>query len=280
MHAHPDDEALATGGTIARYAAEGAHVCLITCTNGELGEVAEVPELGTVDEIQARLGEVRVQELLEACDHLGGVDLRMLGYHDSGMDGTPANSEPHVFMNQDLDEVVRRIVAILREVRPQVIVTYNEIGAYGHPDHIRAHEAAMRAVEWAADPGYDPDDGAPHQVDKVYYTAFPRSLIQMARDMWEQIGQGDPDELFNKEEVERVATPDALITTALDVGNWIEPKFAALEAHRTQRGTTGWILSIPQEYRTLGFGTEHYVLARSRLPQPGERESDLFEGLS
>jgi N-acetyl-1-D-myo-inositol-2-amino-2-deoxy-alpha-D-glucopyranoside deacetylase len=269
VHAHPDDESLATGGTIARYAADGAHVCLITCTNGELGEVAEVPELGTVDEIQARLGEVRVQELLNACKHLGDVDLRMLGYHDSGMDGTPSNDEPHVFVNQDIDEAVQRVAQILDEVRPQVVVTYNEFGAYGHPDHIRAHDVTLRAV-----------DAAQHGVSKVYYTAFPRSLIRMARDMWEQLGRGDPDEFFDEEEIERVATPDDLVTTAIDVSTWIDQKFAALEAHRTQRGTTDWILNIPAEFRVLGFGTEHYVLARGEPPAEGHREADLFEGLS
>lgn len=272
VHAHPDDEALATGGTIARYAAEGAHVCLITCTNGELGEVAEVPELGSVQEIQERLGEVRRQELLEACRLLGSVDVRMLGYHDSGMDGTPANAEPHVFMNQDLDDVAAKIVEVIQEVRPQVLVTYNEYGAYGHPDHIRAHEAALRAVEVAAQNG--------HEVAKVYYTAFPRSLLETGRELWEQMGRGDPDEFFDEEEIERVSTPDDQITTAVDVSTWIEQKFAALKAHRTQRGTTDWILSIPLEFRVLGFGTEHYVLAQSRVEKPTGREADLFEGLS
>lgn len=273
VHAHPDDEALATGGTIARYAAEGAHVCLITCTNGELGEIAEVPELGSVEEIQARLGEVRRQELLEACRLLGVADVRMLGYHDSGMEGTPANAEPHVFMNQYLDDGVAKIVDILRDVRPQVLVTYNEFGAYGHPDHIRAHEAAMRAMEVAAQNHGD-------EVAKVYYTAFPRSLVEMGRDLWEQMGRGDPDEFFDEEEIERVTTPDDQITTAVDVSTWIDQKFAALEAHRTQRGTTDWILSIPSEFRLLGFGTEHYVLAKSSLGPPTERESDLFDGIT
>ncbi|HYZ93220.1 MAG TPA: N-acetyl-1-D-myo-inositol-2-amino-2-deoxy-alpha-D-glucopyranoside deacetylase [Actinomycetota bacterium] len=269
VHAHPDDEALATGGTIARYSSEGAHVCLVTCTNGELGEVAEVPELGTVDEIQSRLGEVRTQELLDACGILGDVDLRMLGYHDSGMDGTPANNEPHVFMNQDLDEVVQRVVKILEEVRPQVVITYNEFGAYGHPDHIRAHEVALRAV---AD--------AQHEVSKVYYTAFPRSLVEMARELWDQIGEGNPDEFMDEEEIQRVTTPDDQITTAIDASKWIDQKFAALEAHRTQRGTTDWILKIPPEFRVMGFGTEHYVLALGRRPGDGAREADLFEGVT
>jgi N-acetyl-1-D-myo-inositol-2-amino-2-deoxy-alpha-D-glucopyranoside deacetylase len=241
--------------------------------------VADVPELGTLEEIRARLGEVRQDELVEACRRLGTVDLRMLGFHDSGMDGTPDNSDPKVFINQDVGDAVRKIVAVMRDVRPQVLVTYNEIGGYGHPDHVRAHAATLRAVDKAADPAYEPDDGAPHEVAKVYFTAFPRSLVRMARELWKELGGEDPDELFDEEEMERITTDDELITSAVDVSAYIDRKFAALEAHRTQLGTTGWILSIPDEYRILGFGTEHYVLARSTVPRRDEREADLFEGV-
>jgi len=178
VHAHPDDEALQTGGTMARYAAEGAHVCLITCTNGEVGEIADIPGLGTVEEIRPRLGEIRREELVEACRRLGDIDLRMLGFHDSGMDGTPENDAEHAFVRQDFDGVTARIVEVLEDVRPQVLVTYNEYGGYGHPDHIRAH---LAGIEAAARCG----------VEKVYYTAFPKSLIRMARDMASELGYGE-----------------------------------------------------------------------------------------
>lgn len=276
VHAHPDDEALGTGGTIARYADDGAHVCLVTCTNGELGEIAEVP--GLPPDVGERLGEVRAGELEEACRRLGEVDLRMLGFHDSGMEGTPENEDPRAFVNQDLEAPVRMVVEILREVRPQVLVTYNEYGFYGHPDHIRAHEVAMRAVEAAADPAYG-IGGEPHGVAKVYFTAYPRGLLRTARQMGSELGWHDADERFTDEEIERIGTEDSLVTTAIDASSYVERKFDALAAHRTQLGTTQWVLQIPDEYRALAFGTEHYVLARSSLPPPEGIEDDLFRGV-
>lgn len=278
VHAHPDDEALQTGGTIAAYATDGVNVCLVTCTNGELGEVADVPELGTREEIQARLGEVRLEELAEACRRLGPVDIRTLGYHDSGMEGTPSNADPKVFVKQDLEEVVGKIVRILREVRPQVLVTYNEYGFYGHPDHIRAHEAAMLAVDAAANADYSPDAGAPYQVAKVYYTAVPKSLLEQGRELSDQLSESD-EELFTQEEIDRIGTDDDFVTTAIDVSAYLDQKFAALEAHRTQLGTTEWVLSMPPDVRALAFGTEYYVLARSMLRSREGTETDLFEGL-
>jgi N-acetyl-1-D-myo-inositol-2-amino-2-deoxy-alpha-D-glucopyranoside deacetylase len=277
VHAHPDDEALGTGGTIARYCAEGARVCLVTCTNGEIGEIADVPALGDPEQIRPRLGEVRVAELIEACEQLGDVDLRLLGFRDSGMAGTPANGDPRAFINQDPEGVVRKIVSITREVRPQVLVTYNEIGFYGHPDHIRAHEAALMAAEAAGDPALWPELGEAHEVAKIYFTAVPKSLLLAGRELAENMGL-TADDFFSEEEVARVATDDALVTTAVDVSSFIEQKWKAMEAHRTQRGTTGPFLSIPEEYRTLAFGTEHYVLARSSVPAGGI-EDDLFAGI-
>ena len=275
VHAHPDDEALGTGGTIARYAADGTHVCVVTCTNGELGEIADVPDVGPVSDVRLRLGEVRAAELVEACRRLGPVDLRLLGFHDSGMAGTPANDDPKVFINQDLDDAVRKIVAIIREIRPQVLVTYNEIGLYGHPDHIRAHEAAMRAVDAAADAAYG--SGRPHRVAKVYFTAVPKSLLKAGRELWGELGAGDPDDFFAEEEIDRIATDDDVITTAIDVAAYVDRKFHALEAHRTQLGTTERFLAIPEPYRNLAFGTECYVRVR---PIGAEaKETDLFEAI-
>jgi N-acetyl-1-D-myo-inositol-2-amino-2-deoxy-alpha-D-glucopyranoside deacetylase len=278
VHAHPDDESLGTGGTMARYSDEGAHVCLITCTNGEMGEIADVPDLGDPREIRPRLGEVRKAELAEACRRLGGVDLRMLGFRDSGMDGTDANADPNAFINQDLDAPAKMIVAILRELRPQVVATYNEFGFYGHPDHIRAHEAALRAVELAADGSYLPDAGEPHEVAKVYYTAVPRSLLEGGRGLAEQMGV-EPDSFFTEEDIARIATSDEIVTTAIDVSRYVDRKMHALEAHRTQLGTTQAFLQIPAEWRAVALGTEHYVLARSRGSRVDGTEADLFEGV-
>ncbi len=277
VHAHPDDEALGTGGVMARYAADGAHVCLVTCTNGELGEVAEVPELGTVEEITARLGEIRRDELREACRHLGEIDLRMLGYRDSGMEGTEGNADPRSFVNQVMDGPVRDVVAIIREVRPQILVTYNEYGFYGHPDHIRAHEVALEASRRAADGSFAPELGPPHEIAKIYYTAVAKSFFHMGRDLATQLGL-DPDDFFSDEAIGTIGTDDALITSWIDVSDQVDRKFAALEAHRTQRGTTEMFLQIPPELRAMALGMENYVLV-SPTPAEGLRETDLFDGL-
>lgn len=271
VHAHPDDEVLGTGGTIAHYAAQGVHTCVVTCTNGEFGEVADVPELGSPAEVQKRLGEVRREELVEACRRLGDVDLRMLGFHDSGMEGTPENADPKAFINQDPDEAVQKVVAIYRELRPQVVVTYNEFGFYGHPDHIRAHEVALRAVDASADAAYLPELGDPHAVERVYFTAIPKSLLRRGREIWGE----DADAFMSEEDIARIGTDDELIAATIDVSEHVDRKFHALEAHRTQLGTTERFLSIPQELRVLAFGTECYVLARPQRSSEAV-EPDLF----
>ena len=172
VHAHPDDETINNGVTMARYAAEGAQVTLLTCTLGEEGEVL-VPELELLAAAEAdQLGGYRIGELRAAMDALGVTDIRFLGgpgrYRDSGMMGTPANEHPRAFWNADLDEAVAHAVAVVRDVRPQVVVTYDENGGYGHPDHIQAHRVAMAAVEAAADAGYRPDLGEAWETAKVY----------------------------------------------------------------------------------------------------------------
>jgi N-acetyl-1-D-myo-inositol-2-amino-2-deoxy-alpha-D-glucopyranoside deacetylase len=277
VHAHPDDESLGTGGLIARCAAAGARVVLVTCTNGELGEVAEVPELGSVAEITARLGDVRRDELRAACRALGDIDLRMLGYRDSGMAGTDGNDDPRSFVNQDIEGPVRDVVAVIREVRPDVLVTYNDYGLYGHPDHIRAHEVAMEAARRAPDETFAPELGPPHEVAKIYHTAVARSFFDAMRDLAVRLG-ADPDEAFSEDDAEKIGTDDALITTVIDATDHVDRKIAALAAHRTQRGTTGVFLDIPQEFRPVVLGTEDYVLV-SPPPAEGLRETDVFEGL-
>ena len=278
VHAHPDDESMNTGGTMARYAADGVHVCLITCTNGEVGEIAEVPDLGPREELALRLGEVRRDELEEACRRLGQIDLRMLGFHDSGMDGTPSNDDPKAFVNQPLDQPVRMIVEILRELKPQVLITYNERGFYGHPDHIRAHEAAIAAVAAAKDPAYEPSLGEPHAVAKVYYNAVPTSLLREGRKLAAEM-LDNADEFLSDDDITLIGTEDSFVTTEIDVADWVKTKFYALEAHRTQLGTTKVWFDIPDDVKSLMFSTEFYVLNPSVSSKSAEHEKDLFEGV-
>ncbi len=180
VHAHPDDETIGNGVTMAKYAAEGAHVTLVTCTLGEEGEVL-VPELEHLAADQDdQLGRHRIGELATAMEALGVRDHRFLGgpgrFRDSGMMGLPTNDRPDTFWQADLDEAAGLLVEVIREIRPQVVVTYDENGGYGHPDHIQAHRVAMRGVELAADPAHGP--GAPWQVSKVYWNAMPDSLMR------------------------------------------------------------------------------------------------------
>src|SRR3954451_848976 len=182
VHAHPDDETINNGATMARYAAEGAQGTLLTCTLGEEGEIL-VPELAQLAAGQAdQLGGYRISELAQAMAALGVTDTRWLGgagrYRDSGMMGEAAHEHPRAFWNADPDEAVGHAVAVVREVRPQVLVTYDENGGYGHPDHIQAHRAAMRGVELAADPAFVDDEARePWEVAKVYWNAMPESRL-------------------------------------------------------------------------------------------------------
>lgn len=257
VHAHPDDESLTTGGTMARYAAEGAHVCLVTCTDGQEGEIAETEGLGPPEEIRPRLGEVRRSELEEACRHLGPIDLRMLGYRDSGMAGTPANEHPDAFVRRDLEEVADRIAAVLDEVKPQVVVTYNAYGGYGHPDHIHAHRATVRALERAS------------VRPVLYHTVYPVSLLRAAQAYF---GTG----AWSDEDVLRIGTPDEEVTAVIDTSAYVDRAFAALAAHRTQLGTTRPFIELPDDVRRMWRAAEHYQIAGGMTGVVGS--SDLFEG--
>ena len=175
VHAHPDDESIGTGATIAKYAAEGAQVTLVTCTRGELGEVIP-PALAYLASGGDRLGEYRITELAAACAALGIADQRFLGgpgrWRDSGMMGLPTNDSPDCFWQADLAEAAAELAKVILDVRPQVLVSYDENGYYGHPDHIQAHRVAKAAIRLAAEPG----QARRWQVAKFYATAMPRSV--------------------------------------------------------------------------------------------------------
>src|SRR5580704_9671458 len=195
VHAHPDDESIGTGATMAKYAAEGAHVTLVTCTLGEFGEVIPPSLAHLAAEAEDRLGEYRIGELAAACAELGVTDHRFLGgpgrWRDSGMMGTEANDDPRCFWRADVDQAARALLDVIREVRPQVLVTYDANGFYGHPDHIQAHRVSMRAFERAGDDG----------LAKLYATAAPDS---------------------------------AEVTTEIDGSAYLARKLAARRAHATQ----------------------------------------------
>jgi N-acetyl-1-D-myo-inositol-2-amino-2-deoxy-alpha-D-glucopyranoside deacetylase len=287
VHAHPDDETINNGATMARYVAAGASVTLLTCTLGEEGEVL-VPALAQLAADQAdQLGGYRISELAAAMAALGVTDWRFLGgagrYRDSGMMDTPANDKPRAFWRADLAEAVGHAVAVVREVRPQVLVTYDEMGGYGHPDHIQAHRVAMGAVVAAADPGYRPELGEPWEIAKVYWCAMPRSVVQAGIDAMAALGEASPFEGLGDLDDVPFAVSDDVITTAVDGREQAARKEAAMRAHRTQMTVDGPFFALSNNLGQEVLGTEYYRLVRgSRGPAgrgPQGWEDDLFAGL-
>jgi N-acetyl-1-D-myo-inositol-2-amino-2-deoxy-alpha-D-glucopyranoside deacetylase len=260
VHAHPDDESIGTGLTMARYAAEGVHVTLVTCTLGELGEIIP-PELAYLaDGPQNRLGEYRRGELAAACVALGVSDHRFLGgpgrWRDSGMAGLPDNDVPSCFWQADVNEAATDLAAIIREVRPRVLVTYDENGFYGHPDHIQAHRVARRAVTLAADTAASAPR-EPWQVAKFYVTAMPRSVAAAAGG--------------------RFWVPDEQVTTQVDGNAYLAAKIAAMRAHATQIAVDGEFFALADgAWQRIG-DREFYTLLDATAPH--SPEYDLFAGV-
>jgi N-acetyl-1-D-myo-inositol-2-amino-2-deoxy-alpha-D-glucopyranoside deacetylase len=281
VHAHPDDESIETGATMAKYNAEGAQVVLVTCTLGEEGEVIPDELRYLASDKENRLGEFRIGELAGACAALGVRDRLSLGgagrWRDSGMMGATTNDDPRCFWRADLDEVGRELVAVVREVRPQVIVTYDDRGYYGHPDHIQAHRAAWRAFERAADPSYG--EGAPWRVSKFYATAMPRTVL--ARSIAVNRDSRGPFEAVSSVDELPFGVADDQVTTVIDAREHLAAKFAALRAHRTQIMVEEPFFALSDNVRQQAFGAEYYtLLAGPRGASAADgRETDLFAGL-
>jgi N-acetyl-1-D-myo-inositol-2-amino-2-deoxy-alpha-D-glucopyranoside deacetylase len=287
VHAHPDDETINNGATMARYVAEGASVTLLTCTLGEEGEVL-VPELAQLAADQAdQLGGYRIGELRGAMAALGVTDMRFLGgagrFRDTGMMGTPANEHPRAFWNADLDEAIAHAVAVVREARPQVVVTYDENGGYGHPDHIQAHRVAMGAVEAAADPDYRADLGEAWSVSKVYWNAFPRSVLQQGIDALKAIGEESFFQGAESADDIPFAVADEAVTAAVDGRDFAGQKDAAMRAHPTQIMVDGPFFALSNNLGLEVLGVEYYRLVRGERGPAGAApngwEDDLFAGI-
>jgi N-acetyl-1-D-myo-inositol-2-amino-2-deoxy-alpha-D-glucopyranoside deacetylase len=291
VHAHPDDESIVTGATMARYAAAGVSVTLVTCTRGERGEV--IPEqLKHLEGDGDALAERRTAELAAAMEALGVADHRFLGadagvmYRDSGMAWGPdgravaaADVEDGAFALADVDTAAGHLVRVLREVRPQVVVTYEPGGGYGHPDHVQAHRVAVRAVELAEAPS---GDGEPWVVAKVYEAVVPRSAARAV--LREAAGTNpfapaDPDAPLPS-----MVVADEEVTTVVAAEDQLDAKAAALRAHATQVEVSGGFFALSHGVGRPVVGTEYYRLARG-VPAPDAdrddgRESDLFAGVA
>ncbi|MEW2591718.1 N-acetyl-1-D-myo-inositol-2-amino-2-deoxy-alpha-D-glucopyranoside deacetylase [Micromonospora aurantiaca] len=278
VHAHPDDESIGTGATMAHYAATGAHVTLVTCTLGEEGEI-HVPALAQLCAAEAdQLGGYRIGELAAACAALGVTDHRFLGgagrYRDSGMMGLATNEHPRAFWQADLDTAAGYLVEVIREVRPQVLVTYDPDGFYGHPDHIQAHRVAMRAVELAAAEGIAPA--------KVYWTAMPRSVLDAGLETFTESSDNPFAGIESADELP-FGTPDAEIAARIDGTDQHAAKEAAMRAHATQIPANSWLYSIAGNFGGEFMGVEYFTLAvGEKGPGTGPYgwEDDLFAGIA
>lgn len=261
VHAHPDDEVIGTGGILARYAAEGIRTVLVTCTNGEQGDGPGGVKPGEPGHDDAAVAERRLAELRESVAHLGIAHLELLGYRDSGMDGWDGNGHPDAFANVPVERAAARLAELMERYRPQVVVTYDENGNYGHPDHIQAHRIAMAATE---------STGIP---DKFYYTAVPRERIRQMFEGMRAMGMTPED----FELPDDFGTPEELITTVVDVSPYVENKVKALQAHESQ-GENIFLLKMAPEAQHQAFSHEFFIRTMSRVTAP-DQEDDLFAGL-
>jgi N-acetyl-1-D-myo-inositol-2-amino-2-deoxy-alpha-D-glucopyranoside deacetylase len=283
VHAHPDDETIGMGATMAMYASRGDAVTLVTCTLGEEGEIL-VPALEHLaSSREDGLGQHRIGELAAACAALGVHDHRFLGgagrWRDSGMMGTPQNADPRCFWRSDEGERTAALVEIVREVRPQVVAGYDENGGYGHPDHIRAHDVMVAAVDAAADPAYRPELGEPWQVAKVYYGVIPKSVL--AEGIKHMNTAGTPFEGIESVDDLPFGVADDVVTARVEAAEFLPAKIEAMRAHASQIATDGPFFALADGVGQMSFGTEYYQLARGTAgPDDGRYETDLFAGIS
>lgn len=270
--AHPDDECLGAGGTLAHYASAGVPVALVCATRGEVGEISD-PGLATPE----NLGEVREEELRCACQAMGVSELVFLGYRDSGMAGTPENNNSRAFVNAPADEVTSRLVGIIRRLRPQVVITFEPNGNYGHPDHITIHRHTIAAFHAAADPARYPEHGPPWQAARLFYSVLPKSLIREMRQQMEVLGM-DTRAFTERFKDREPGWPDEQVHLRFNVADIVEAKWTAFRCHRTQFGPDNIFRRLQEETVKKMISYEHFALAWPD-PTPGLQLSHLFADL-
>lgn len=284
VHAHPDDESLNNGITLPKYAAEGAHTTLVTCTLGEEGEIV-VPDLELLSVHHAdQLGGYRTGELARACAALNVTEHYYLGgvgrYRDSGMMGEPTNDHPRCFWRAEVDDAAAYLVPIIRRNRPQVMLAYNDFGGYGHPDHIQAHRVALRGRELAADPAYLPELGTPWQIAKVYFAGLPRSVLATRIAALAAVGAADAFGVRDAADA-RFAVDDERITTIIEGMEYVDARLASMRAHRSQLPADEPEFTLFDVLGAQALARDYFELAIGRLGATGvdAKETDLFAGL-
>jgi LmbE family N-acetylglucosaminyl deacetylase len=259
FHAHPDDETIVTGGTMAQLARDGHRVVMVTATKGEHGEVED----GFLDDGE-ELWQRRVIETAASAAILGVARHEFLGYVDSGMMGTPENDKPGSFWGCDLEEAAGRLAAILEEESPDVLVVYDDNGNYGHPDHIQVHRVGVRAAELAA-------------VDRVYEVTVDQDYFREMFKRAAEFGIEQPPETEGDAGEFAMGKPGALITTRVDVRDVLDVKRQAMVAHASQIAETSFFLTMPAPAFEAAWGTEWYI--RRGAPE-GTAETSLVDGLA
>ena len=271
VHAHPDDESIGTGGILAKYAAEGLTTAVVYGTRGEAGEILnpefEAPEPGM------SITDIRMRELKEALKVLGVQSTHFLEYRDSGINASGKHRHPDAFIHADPGEATKRLVRIIRKVRPHIMVTYNENGSYGHPDHIMANRVTLQAFDAAGNPEFNADqDLDPWQPSKLYYTAIPLARLRLFHQM--ALARGE-DPGFDPEVL---GTPDEELTSIIDVRKYLSQKLNALFCHQSQIGPDSFFKRVPEKLREEAFGYEYFVCVKG-CKFSNNKEIDLFEGL-
>jgi LmbE family N-acetylglucosaminyl deacetylase len=268
IFAHPDDEG-AVGGTLAQFASQGDYVALACMTLGEAGEIND-PDLGT----RVNLGEVRERELRCAADRLGVSELFLLGYCDSGMDGTPENDRATAFIRADPDDVLGILVRLIRQAKPHLVLTFEPFGWYGHPDHVVTHRYVTEAFHLSADARAFPEAGDVWQAERLYYSVFPIGEIKIIANyaMAHGLDFGAPGEFLTLE-----ASPaEGQITHQIDVSPFFEAKRDALFCHRTQFGPDDPMRHMPEETLRTVMVWEHFIQAHPAQKPTDAKSADLL----
>ena len=271
VFAHPDDESFGTGGSLALCAAQGIRVVLVCATRCEVGEISD-SRLAKPD----NLGEVREAEMRCAAQALGISEVVFLGYRDSGMEGTMDNTHPEALAQASAKEVKGRLVRIIRRVQPQVLVTFDPNGGYGHPDHVAIHRHTVDAFHASADQGMLSGQEPSWQPERLLYSVFPRSLFLDMRSRLEALGVDTSD--FAQFEEGGLGWPDDELHVSVDVSSTFDAKQKALRCHQTQFGPNNPLRQLPEEVTRRMMSREHFALAWPH-PPVGSPMSDLFDGL-
>jgi N-acetyl-1-D-myo-inositol-2-amino-2-deoxy-alpha-D-glucopyranoside deacetylase len=273
VHAHPDDETINNGATMAQLVEDGVAVTLVTCTRGEEGEVLVADLAHLASHAEDGLGAHREIELAEAMKALGVKDHRFLAkpgeYRDSGMMGSPQNDNPNSFWRVEVETAATKLAAIIDELKPQVMVTYDEFGGYGHPDHIQTHRVAMRSAELAN-----------WKIQKIYWNIMPKSVV--AKGMAAMKEQGS--DFFGTDNIDELpfVKDDSFVTTVIHAPNQVNKKMAAMKAHATQISLDGPFFALSNNLGVQIFGDEYYTLVRGEKSGPfnNNLEQDLFAGIT